>query len=193
MTASNDEFQTAAPDSAGAAPDSPVADAAGSASGVADDAATVALKLLEEQKDKYLRLAAEYDNYRKRTAKERLEAERRGQGDVVKGMIESLDDLRRFSHVDPTTVDAKTLHDGIQLVEKKLFKSLDGHGLEVLDPAGKAFDPSLHEAVGTQPHGDAAMDHVVAQVYQVGYRFHGQLLRPARVVVWQHVQGAGPH
>lgn len=187
MTAPNDDL-TAAPDLAGATPD-----AAAPAGAPSDDAATVALKLLEEQRDKYLRLAAEYDNYRKRTAKERLEAERRGQGDVVKGMIESLDDLRRFAHVDPATVDTKTLHEGIQLVEKKLFKSLGGHGLEVLDPLEHPFDPTLHEAVGTQPHGDAAKDHCVAQVYQVGYRFHGQLLRPARVVVYQHVEGAGPH
>ena len=111
----------------------------------------------------------------------------------VNTTIETLDDLRRFAHVDPATLDVKTLHDGIQLVEKKAFKSLGGHGLEVLDPVEHPFDPSLHEAVGTQPHGDAAKDHLVAQVYQVGYRFHGQLLRPARVVVYQHVEGAGPH
>ncbi|MCU0623499.1 MAG: nucleotide exchange factor GrpE [Gemmatimonadaceae bacterium] len=192
MTAPNDDLTTAAPDLTGASP-SAASDAAGAAAPAADDAATVALKLLEDQKEKYLRLAAEYDNYRKRTAKERLEAERRGQGDVVKGLLETLDDLRRFALVDPATVDTKTLHEGIQLVDKKLFKSLGGHGLEVLDPIDHPFDPALHEAVGTQPHGDAAKDHCVAQVYQVGYRFHGQLLRPARVVVYQHVEGAGPH
>lgn len=158
-----------------------------------EDAATVALKLLEEQREKYVRLAAEYDNFRKRTAKERLEAERRGQADVVKGLIEALDDLRRFANVDPGVLDAKTMHDGVQMVEKKVFKSLGGHGLEVLDPTDHPFDPGVHEAVGTQPVGDKAQDHLVAQVYQVGYRFHGQLLRPARVVVKQFVEGAGPH
>ncbi|MFN9215301.1 MAG: nucleotide exchange factor GrpE [Gemmatimonadota bacterium] len=192
MTASNDELTTAGAADAADQPALAGAPPAG-ASAPGDDAATVALQLLEEQRDKYLRLAAEYDNYRKRTAKERLEAERRGQGDVVKGLLETLDDLRRFAHVDPATLDTKTLHDGVQLVEKKLFKSLAGHGLEVLDPAGHPFDPALHEAVGTQPHGEASLDGTVAQVYQVGYRFHGQLLRPARVVVYQHVEGAGPH
>jgi molecular chaperone GrpE len=164
-----------------------------SASTPTEDAATVALKLLEEQREKYIRLAAEYDNFRKRTAKERLEAERRGQADVVKGLIEVLDDLMRFAKVDPAVMDAKTMHEGVQMVEKKVFKSLAGHGLEVLDPTEHPFDPGLHEAVGTQPVGDQTQDHLVAQVYQVGYRFHGQLLRPARVVVKQFVEGAGPH
>jgi molecular chaperone GrpE len=193
MTASPDDLTDSSALEAEAAA-TPAGDAAAAGTQApSDDPAEMALKLLEDQKEKYLRLAAEYDNYRKRTAKERLEAERRGQGDVVKGLIETLDDLRRFAQVDPSTVDTKTLHDGIQLVEKKCFKSLGGHGLEVLDPLEHPFDPALHEAVGTQPHGDAAKDHVVAQVYQVGYRFHGQLLRPARVVVYQHVEGAGPH
>lgn len=169
------------------------APAAEAAAPPADDPATVVLRLLEEQKEKYLRLAAEYENFRKRTARERLEAERRGQADVVRGLLDALDDLLRFSHVDPAALDARTLHDGIALVERKLFKSLAGHGLEVLDPAGHAFDPQVHEAVGTQLVSAREEDHLVAQVYQVGYRFHGQLLRPARVVVKQHAEGAGPH
>jgi molecular chaperone GrpE len=191
MTASQDDLPGSA--AADALADAAASQADTSSAEPSTDAAEVALKLLEEQKDKYLRLAAEYDNYRRRTAKERLEAERRGQGDVVKGLLDSLDDLRRFAHVDPAAVDAVTLHNGIQLVEKNLFKSLAGHGLDVLDPIDHPFDPAVHEAVGTAPHGDRARDGLVAQVYQVGYRFHGQLLRPARVVVQQFVEGAGPH
>lgn len=174
------------------APPAPAADPA-AVPPVAEDPATVALRLLEDQKEKHLRLAAEYDNFRKRTARERLEAERRGQADVVRGLMDALDDLLRFAHVDPATLDSRTLHDGIAMVERKLFKSLAGHGLEVLDPAGHPFDPQLHEAVATQVVGVREEDHLVAQVYQVGYRFHGQLLRPARVVVKQFAEGAGPH
>ena len=140
---------------------------------------------LDEQKDKYLRLAAEYDNFRRRTTKERQEAHWRGQADMVKGMIEALDDLGRFAHVDPATVDARTVVDGAAMVEKKLFKTLSGHGLEIVNPVDHAFDPALHEAVGTAPAASAEEDHLVAQVYQVGYVFNGQLLRPARVVVKQ--------
>ncbi len=118
---------------------------------------------LAEQRDKYLRLAAEYDNFRKRTARERQDAHLRGQSDMLKGMIDSLDDLGRFAHVDPATTDAKTIADGVSMVEKKLLKTLGGHGLEVIDPAGRPFDPAQEQ----------------------GYRFNGQLLRPARVAVKQ--------
>lgn len=140
---------------------------------------------LDEQREKFLRLAAEYDNFRKRSTRERQEAHWRGQADMVRGMIEALDDLGRFAHVDPTTVDARTVVEGAAMVEKKLFKALTGHGLEIVNPQDEAFDPSLHEAVGTAPAGSPEEDHRVAQVYQSGYVFNGQLLRPARVVVKQ--------
>ena len=140
---------------------------------------------LDDQRDKYLRLAAEYDNFRKRSARERQEAHWRGQADMVKGMLEALDDLGRFAHVDPASVDAKTVVDGAEMVERKLLKTLSGHGLEVVNPIDQPFDPSVHEAITTTPAATAEEDHLVAQVYQVGYVFNGQLLRPARVVVKQ--------
>jgi molecular chaperone GrpE len=150
-----------------------------------DDIGAPAERQLADQRDRYLRLAAEYDNFRKRTAKERQDAHLRGQGDMLKGMIDALDDLGRFAHVDPSTTDAKTLADGVSMVEKKLLKTLAGHGLEVIDPVGQPFDPSLHEAVMTEPAESPEEDHMVARVFQQGYRFNGQLLRPARVVVKQ--------
>ena len=140
---------------------------------------------LAEQREKYLRLAAEYDNFRKRTTKERQDAHLRGQGDMLRGMIDALDDLGRFAHVDPSTTDAKTIADGVSMVEKKLLKTLGGHGLEVVDPVGRPFDPAQHEAVMTEPAGSEEEDHLVARVFQQGYLFNGQLLRPARVVVKQ--------
>jgi molecular chaperone GrpE len=156
------------------------------ADGVAADVAPSASdRQLAEERDRYLRLAAEYDNFRKRTTRERQEAHLRGQADMLKGMIDALDDLARFAHVDPATTDAKTIADGVAMVEKKLMKTLGGHGLEVIDPAGKPFDPALHEAVMTEPAQTPDEDHLVARVFQQGYLFNGQLLRPARVVVKQ--------
>jgi len=140
---------------------------------------------LAEQQDRYLRLAAEYDNYRKRTARERGEQTTRAQADLVKQLIDGLDDLARFAHVDPATTDAATIVKGVEMVEKKLFKALTGAGLEVLDPTNQSFDPTVHEAVATEPALSPEDDHVVSRVYQSGYRFNGQLLRPARVVVKQ--------
>ena len=159
---------------------------------VMDDASTLEAaesvdiqRELDEQREKYLRLAAEYDNFRKRTTKERQEAHLRGQADMLKGMIDALDDLGRFAHVDPASTDAKTVVDGVDMVERKMMKSLAGHGLEVVDPIDHPFDPKLHEAVGTEPALSPEDDHLVGKVYQRGYVFNGQLLRPARVVVKQ--------
>lgn len=148
--------------------------------------ATAALeKALEAERDKYLRLAAEFENFRRRTLRERQEAGWRAQAELVQGLLDVLDDIMRFAHVDPTTVDAETVVHGVALVEKKIFKSLGGHGLELLNPVDHPFDPAFHEAVGTEPAETEAEDHLIAKVYQPGYVFRGQLLRPARVVVRQ--------
>ena len=137
------------------------------------------------EREKHLRLAAEFDNYRKRVVRERQEAGGRAQAELVQGLVEALDDIARFAHLDPATVDSKTVVEGVAMVERKVMKTLSGHGLEVVDPAGRPFDPAFHEAVGTEPAASAEEDHLVARVYQQGYLFRGQLLRPARVVVKQ--------
>lgn len=137
------------------------------------------------ERDKYLRLAAEYDNYRKRSVKERQDAGTRAQADLVRRLIDALDDVARFAHVDPATTDAATVVQGVDMVEKKLLKELGAAGLEVINPVGETFDPALHEAVATEPTSAREDDHVVSRVYQPGYLFKSQLLRPARVVVKQ--------
>jgi molecular chaperone GrpE len=161
-----------------------LADADTAGTGASEATAELARKLAEAQ-DRFLRQAAEYDNYRKRTIKERTELVPRAQADLVRQLLDPLDDLARFAHVDPTTVDAATVVQGAELVEKKLHKALGAAGLEVVDPVNQTFDPQFHEAVATEPALSAEDDHVVARVYQVGYKFNGQLLRPARVVVKQ--------
>lgn len=137
------------------------------------------------ERDKYLRLAAEFDNFRKRMTKERIEAEARGQADLVRHLLDPMDDIARFAHVDPEVTDSGTLVEGVAMVERKLEKSLRAAGLEVVNPVDEKFDPSFHEAVATEPTEDPALDHTVSRVYQVGYAFNGQMLRPARVVVRQ--------
>ena len=140
---------------------------------------------LATERDKYLRLAAEYDNYRKRSAKERSDAGTRAQADLVRQLVEALDDVARFAHIDPATTDATTVVQGVDMVEKKLLKALGAAGLEIINPLGETFDPALHEAVATEPTSAPEDDHVVSRVYQPGYLFRSQLLRPARVVVKQ--------
>jgi molecular chaperone GrpE len=140
---------------------------------------------LDEQRDKYLRLAAEYDNFRRRAGKERQEAGQRAQADLVKQLIDGLDDLARFAHVDPSTVDAATVVQGADMVEKKLLKALQAAGLQIVYPLDQPFDPSQHEAVMTEPALSREDDHMIGRVFQPGYIFGSQLLRPARVVVKQ--------
>jgi molecular chaperone GrpE len=140
---------------------------------------------LSQQIDKYLRLAAEYDNYRKRSMKERAEAASRGQAELVSKLVDAIDDLSRFADIDPATTDPMTLHKGIEMVEQKMLKALNTAGLEVINPLDQTFDPTMHEAVSTEPALSAEDDSTVARVFQPGYRFNGQLLRPARVVVKQ--------
>ncbi|MBI1809958.1 MAG: nucleotide exchange factor GrpE [Gemmatimonadetes bacterium] len=163
------------------------------AEGAADAAAILGAldSQLAEQKDKYLRLAAEYDNFRKRTVRERQGAELKGMELLIRGILDPLDDLGRFAHVDPSQVECAAVVQGAEMVEKKLLKSLAGHGLELVNPAGEPFDPAVHEAISTMPAASADEDHLVAQVYQVGYVFNGMLLRPARVVVKQWSAPAG--
>lgn len=140
---------------------------------------------LEETKDKYLRLAAEFDNFRRRSMKERQEAGWRAQGDMARSFLDVLDDLQRFGSVDLESTDSKTIVDGVVMVEKKLFKALSGFGLEVIDPTGQPFDPALHEAMTTTPAASPEEDHQVAMCFQPGYVINGLVLRPARVVVKQ--------
>lgn len=161
-------------------------DFGGSESGTSTGAQPAELeRRLAEAQDRFLRQAAEYDNYRKRTIKEKAELTGRAQADLVKQLLDPLDDLARFAHVDPATVDPSTIVQGVDMVDKKMQKALASAGLEAIDPVNQSFDPKLHEAVATEPALSAEDDHVVSRVYQVGYLFNGQLLRPARVVVKQ--------
>jgi molecular chaperone GrpE len=164
------------------------ADATGgdaTAGGPAGDAPAEAQRQLDEQRDKYLRLAAEYDNFKKRTVRERTEASSRGQAELIRHVMDALDDLARFAHVDPDAVDSRTIVQGVEMVERKLLKALQTAGLTIISPENSSFNPELHEAVATEPAASPEDDHVVSRVIQPGYVFNGQLLRPARVVVKQ--------
>jgi molecular chaperone GrpE len=142
---------------------------------------------LAQSIDKYLRLAAEFENFKKRGVRERTELRARAQAELLERLVDALDDLARFAHVDPAQTDAKTMHDGIDMVERKFWKALDALGVVRLDQTGVPFDPNQHEAVTMQPATEPAQDHTVGAVLQPGYKLGDTLIRPARVVVltWQ--------
>src|SRR5205809_6908677 len=148
---------------------------------------------LAELKDKYLRLAAEYDNFKKRSVKERTELWQRAQADLVQRLVDALDDLARFAHVDPAQTDAKTIDEGVDMVERRTWKALEAAGVTRVDQVGVPFDPHVHEAVTTRPADHPAHDHTVGAVLQPGYRMGDALIRPARVIVlqWQAGEGRG--
>jgi len=137
---------------------------------------------LEKTTDRYLRLAAEFDNYRKRVERERGEHRVRAQAELAARLLDAVDDLDRVSEF-PETTPTRALLDGVQLVEKKLMQALASFGLEPVDAAGAIFDPATMEALATVEAEHPEEDDVVADVFQPGYLFKGQLLRPARVRV----------
>lgn len=142
---------------------------------------------LAEMTDRHLRLAAEYDNFRKRTVRERADTWSKAQADVLARLVDALDDLARFAQVDPGQTDAVTLHAGVELVGRKVWKELEALGVRRVADVGVPFDPSVHEAVTTAPARAPAQDHTVGAVLQTGYQLGSTLIRPARVEVltWQ--------
>lgn len=133
--------------------------------------------------DRHLRLAAEFENYRKRAQGEMAEAWTRAQADMVRRIIDSLDDLQRVTAMDPAEVSASDVLEGVELIERNLMRGLREAGVEVLDPAGEPFDPRTMEAVMRVPAETAEDEDRVADVFQKGYVLKGHLIRPARVTV----------
>jgi molecular chaperone GrpE len=138
---------------------------------------------LEEARDRQLRVAAEFDNYRKRVGRERVEQGDRAQAALISRLLDVLDDLDRLSS-EGGTASAESIREAVGLVDRKLRKELESAGVERIDPVGQPFDPSIHDAVSTVPPPRPELDHTVSATFQPGYRFKGTLVRPARVQVY---------
>lgn len=147
----------------------------------------------ETLQDRYLRLAAEYDNFRKRTARERSQMRALAQADLARYVLDALDDLGRVLGVDPETASVKDVITGVELVERKILRELESAGLERMGEVGETFDPNHHEALGSMEAAGPDDDQTVGEVLQPGYRLGGLLLRPAKVRVrmWQDDGGGG--
>ena len=138
----------------------------------------------KRERDEYLELAqrtrADFENYRKRVARETSEALSRGKAQLARELLPAIDNLERA--LGSSSADAKALSRGVALVLEELRAKLGGAGVEAYDPAGERFDPSLHEAISTQSR-EGAEAGLVIETVEKGYRLNGQVLRPARVVV----------
>jgi len=160
----------------------------------ASDAGAIATEDLEEEieaelaslKDRFLRLQAEFDNYRKREARERSAAWARAKGDLVQKLLGTIDDLERVTRLDPGKTPASAVIDGVSLLERKLVATLEREGLTRIGEVGEPFDPHSHEAISTLPAPSAEQDGTVATVAIPGYAYGSQLLRPAQVQVYEY-------
>ncbi len=142
----------------------------------------------DELQDRYLRIAAEYENFRKRTARERVEMWQRAQAEVVSNILDALDDFERVLQLESASASVEDVIKGVELVERKLLRELESAGLERVGRVGEAFDPKHHEAIASLPAGTEEEDHTVGAILQSGYKFGGALIRPAmvQVLMWQN-------
>lgn len=172
--------------------DSPFAAEAKAPAAASGDADAVAAEVVsaEEQlkaevarlKDQLLRLAADFDNFRKRSRREIGDAERMAREDLLRELLPVFDNLERASSHVTAATDVQSMVDGIQMVGKQFTDTLGRLGIERVKTVGIAFDPSLHEAIQHMETAEFAPGCIAAEV-QGGYRFGDRLIRPAMVVV----------
>jgi molecular chaperone GrpE len=138
---------------------------------------------LDEQKDKYLRLFAEFDNYKRRTAKEKIELIQTAGKDVIVSLLDVLDDCDRAEKQMQTTEDIILVKEGIQLIFNKLRNTLQQRGLKPMDSINQDFDVEKHEAITEIPAPTEALKDKVIDEVTRGYYLNDKIIRFAKVVV----------
>ncbi|MGH2647998.1 MAG: nucleotide exchange factor GrpE [Ginsengibacter sp.] len=150
---------------------------------VADETKQKLREELEEQKDKYVRLFAEFDNFKRRTSKERIELMQTAGREVVTSLLQVLDDCDRAEKQMQQTDDADQIKEGVQLVFNKLRKTLQSQGLKVMESLHTDFDVEKHEAITEIPVDDKKLKGKVVDEIEKGYYLNDKLIRFAKVVV----------
>lgn len=141
---------------------------------------------LDELNDRHLRLAAEFDNFRRRSHSQLGESGVRAQAALAAKLLDVLDDFERVTSVDPSGATPQSIMEGVELVKRKLDRVLEDAGLEAIEPVDEPFDPNSMEAMLREPTDAEEEDETVGRVLQRGFLFRGQLIRPARVSVRKH-------
>lgn len=136
-----------------------------------------------EWKDKYLRLYSEFENFRRRTSKERLELLSTASGDVIKEILPVLDDLDRAEASNKDVEDVAIVKEGFDLVQNKIKKVLSNKGLKEMEAKGESFDAELHEAIAKIPAPEEGLKGKVVDVIEKGYYLNDKIIRYAKVVV----------
>lgn len=138
---------------------------------------------IAEQKDKYLRLFAEFDNYKKRTAKERIELINTAGKDVFLSIIPTLDDIERAIQSAEQATDVEAVKEGFLLVKNKMMGTLEQKGLKPMQSIGEDFNPDQHEALTKTPAPSAEQKGKVIDEIEKGYLLNNRIIRYAKVVV----------
>lgn len=138
---------------------------------------------LSEQKDKYLRLFAEFDNFKRRTAKERIELIQTAGKEVIASLLDVLDDCERAEKTMESVQDTAAVKEGVQLVFGKLRSVLEQKGLKPMTSVGEEFNPDLHEAITEIPAPTPELQGKVIDQVQKGYYLGDKIIRFAKVVV----------
>lgn len=144
-----------------------------------------ALLQIDKLNDQILRLRAEFDNYRKRTLKEKTELILNGGEKVITSILPVLDDWERALDSVEQSSDFETLREGMVLIKTKLDKALAAQGLKKMNPQGEAFDTDFHEAIALVPVSDEEQKNKVIDCVQAGYLLNEKVVRHAKVVVGQ--------
>ena len=139
--------------------------------------------VVAKDKDDYIRLMAEFDNYRRRTSQEKLELVSMASTDTIKGLLPILDDCERALKVLLESNDSDAAKEGTELIYSKLMGYLKSKGLAVIDAINQPFDTDLHEAVAQFPVQEDEQKGKVFDVVQTGYTLNGKVIRFAKVVV----------
>ncbi len=150
-----------------------------------EDPLAKAEEKIEQLKDQLLRQAAEFDNYRKRTIKEKSELILNGGEKVISALLPIMDDLERAADNFEKTDNIETLKEGVNLIISKLEKTLSGQGLQKIDAIGKEFDTDFHEAIALIPATEDSQKGLVIDCTQTGYTLNNKVIRHAKVVVAQ--------
>lgn len=153
--------------------------------GEAAEAASSAEEKAMDAVERHARLQADWENYRRRTARERNEERDRATEKLVMALLPAIDDMERaldHARAQELSESFSQFVDGVDAVRVKIMGVLEHEGAEVIDPAGEAFDPNVHQAVG-RVEDASQYDETVNDVYQKGYRMGGKVLRPAMVTV----------
>ena len=140
-------------------------------------------KVIEEQKDKYLRLSAEFDNYRKRTMKEKAELILNGAEKTISSILPIVDDFERALKNMETATDVAAVKEGVELIYNKFMSVLGQDGVKVIETKEKPLDTYFHEAIAVIPAPDKSLKGKILDCVQTGYTLNDKVIRHAKVVV----------